>query len=70
MIRSILLGLAIALVASVLAWFIIPASTYVEDALGIIMLVFAVSAVIAVIMHRVAVSRAKNLTNHSTGPRA
>lgn len=66
MIRSIVLALAIALAASVLAWFIIPASTYVEDALGILMLVFAVTAVIVVITHRVFVFRTKNLTSRSS----
>lgn len=59
MIRSLLLGLAVALMASVVTWFAIPASTYVEDALGILMLVFIVTAVSVVVAHRVIVWRRK-----------
>lgn len=40
MIHSLLWAVAAGLVLSVLAWFAIPASTYVEDALGILLLVF------------------------------
>lgn len=67
MIRSLLLAFAIALLASVVAWFVIPASTYVENALGILMLVFAVTAVAVLIVHRILVWQRKNLTRRSTG---
>jgi hypothetical protein len=67
MIRSLLLAFTIALLASVVAWFVIPASTYVENALGILMLVFAVTAVAVLIVHRILVWQRKNLTRRSTG---
>lgn len=51
MIRSVLTGLAAALAASVLAWFSIPESTYVEDALGILLLVFCVTTAAATVTH-------------------
>jgi hypothetical protein len=59
MIRSLLFGLAVALLACVAGWFIIPASTYVEDALGILMLIFGATAVIGAITHYVIGSRRK-----------
>jgi len=52
LIRSLLAGLAAALAACVVAWFAIPESTYVEDALGILLLVFGTTtAAIAVVHH-------------------
>lgn len=51
-IRSVLAGLASALAACVVGWFVIPESTYVEDALGILLLVFGTTtAAIAVAHH-------------------
>ncbi|MDC8760671.1 hypothetical protein [Janthinobacterium fluminis] len=40
MIRSLLAAVAAAFFSCVLVWFVIPASTYVENALGILFLVF------------------------------
>jgi len=50
MIRMLLVGVCIAIVGTVVAWFIIPASTYVEDALGILMATFIVVAVVAFVV--------------------
>jgi hypothetical protein len=60
MIRSLLFGLALALGTSVVAWLIIPAPTYVENALGILMAVFVVTMVIGVLSHRAYVSRRRH----------
>ena len=46
MIRSLLWAVAAGLVLSVLAWFAIPASSYVEDALGILLLVLGGTSVL------------------------
>ena len=53
MIRSVLIAFGVAAIVTAIAWFIIPASTYVEDALGILMTTFIATVVIAVIMLRV-----------------
>jgi hypothetical protein len=52
-IRSALAGLAAALMACVVAWFAIPASTYVEDAMGILLLVFGLTAVAVAVAHHI-----------------
>jgi hypothetical protein len=52
MIRTLLAGLLCALVSTAVAWFLVPASTYVEDALGILMLVFAVTGIAGMVAYR------------------
>lgn len=52
MIRSLAIAITAACVATVCAWFIIPASTYIENALGIIMLVFFITTISVLVMHR------------------
>lgn len=52
MIRTILIAVAVAFAATVGAWFIIPASTYVEDALGILMLVFMTALALVFVVRR------------------
>lgn len=52
MIRSLLIAIATACIATVCAWFIIPASTYIENALGIIMLVFVITTISVLVVHR------------------
>lgn len=49
MIRALLIVVCISIAVTAIAWFVIPASTYIEDALGILMAVFVATMVIAVI---------------------
>jgi hypothetical protein len=49
-IRMLLIGIGVALVASVIALLILPNSTKIEEGLLIIMITFAASAVIAVVV--------------------
>lgn len=46
MIRPLLGSVGVAFVVSALSWFLIPRATYVEDALGILLVVFAVTAML------------------------
>jgi hypothetical protein len=59
MIRSLAIAITAACVATIGAWFIIPASTYIENALGIIMLVFSITAISVLVMHRLYLSKRK-----------
>ncbi len=52
MIASLGVGALCGLLATVVAWWLIPASTYVEDALGLVLITFAVVFVISGFMHR------------------
>lgn len=52
MIRSLAIAIAAACIATVCAWFIIPASTYIENALGIIMLVFSITTITVLVIRR------------------
>ena len=52
MIRTALGGLALAVIATLIAWFLIPADTYVENAGGILLLVFVVALVIGAVASR------------------
>ena len=52
MIRTLLIGICMAVGVTVIAWFVIPASTYVEDALGILMATFVATTAIAVVVQR------------------
>jgi hypothetical protein len=52
MIRSLLVSIVMGCVASVFAWFIIPASTYIESALGIIILTFLLTVTLTLAMLR------------------
>jgi hypothetical protein len=54
MIRSLLIAVGVAAFATAVAWFVIPASTYVEDALGILLATFLATAVVAGVMLRIA----------------
>jgi hypothetical protein len=49
----------VGLLGCVVAWFIIPASTYIEDVLGVLMLVFGAMGAIGGITHYVAGLRKK-----------
>jgi hypothetical protein len=57
MIRLLLTGLCATVIATIVAWFLIPASTYVEDALGILMATFIAAAAIAFIVQRLLLRR-------------
>ena len=57
MIRSFIIALAVAFVPVVVAWFLIPAATYIENALGIILLVFFVSLVFSFALQRILLSK-------------
>lgn len=57
MIRSLLVAIVTACIATICAWFIIPASTYIENALGIIMLVFSITTISALVLHRLYLSK-------------
>lgn len=46
MIRSLFGSICAAFVISALSWFVIPRAFYVEDALGILLVVFAVTAML------------------------
>jgi hypothetical protein len=50
MTRILLISACIGVAVAVIVWFIIPASTYVENALGILMLTFIVAVVVAIII--------------------
>jgi hypothetical protein len=52
MIRALLIGVCVAAGITVVTWFVIPASTYVEDALGILMATFIATAAIVVVVQR------------------
>ena len=52
MIRALLIGIGLAAGVTVVTWFVIPASTYVEDAQGVLMAVFIATAAIAVVVQR------------------
>lgn len=56
MIRSIAIAIIFACIAAISSWFIIPAATYIETALGIMIIVFLVSGVSALIAHRIYLS--------------
>ena len=60
MIRSFIIALAIAFVSVVVTWFLIPAATYIENALGIILLVFFVSFVFSIFPQRILLSKKIN----------
>ncbi len=49
MIRKLLIGFCLAVAATIIAWFLIPNSTYIEDALGILMATFVTTMVVSVI---------------------
>ena len=53
MIRSLLGSVGVAFVVSALGWFVIPRATYVEDALGILLLVFVVTTILVFFMLRI-----------------
>jgi hypothetical protein len=53
MIRSALIALGVAAIVTAITWFVIPASTYVEDALGILMAVFVATVFVTAILLRV-----------------
>lgn len=57
MIRSFIIALAIAFVSVVVTWFLIPAATYIENSLGIILLVFFVSFVFSFFLQRILLSK-------------
>jgi hypothetical protein len=52
MIRSLSIAIAMGCVAVICAWFIIPASTYIEDALGIIMVTFLLTVILTFSIQR------------------
>lgn len=60
MIRSVLAGLAAAMAACVVAWFAIPESTYVEDALGILLLVFCTTTAATAVAHHILTRARRN----------
>lgn len=59
MIRSLAIAIAAACVATVCAWFIIPASTYIENALGIIILVFSITIISVLVMYKLYLMKRK-----------
>jgi hypothetical protein len=59
MMRTLMLAFMAAFAACVLAWFVMPATVYVEDALGILLLVFALTATAVVVVRRVLISGRK-----------
>lgn len=52
MIATFAVAALCALAATVLAWWLIPASTYVEDALGLMLATFAVVFVVSAYLYR------------------
>lgn len=52
MMRTLLLSIVMGCIAVVVAWFLIPASTYIENALGLIMLAFLLTAVLTFVALR------------------
>lgn len=57
MIRSITIAIITACTTTVSSWFIIPASTYIETALGIMMLVFLITTISTLALHRIYLSK-------------
>lgn len=57
MMRSLLYGLVFAFAASVIAWIVMPGATNIDNALGILEIVFVTSAVVGIAGHRIMLSR-------------
>lgn len=66
MIRATLSVIGFALLAVAAAWFAIPSSTYVEDALGILLLALVVGAALGAII--ITVFRKRRKASEETRP--